>query len=76
VTDLPELPKEALEKLFTLPTKCPKANTPKERSRFALSHSELKRRSSARKQTESEFHYVMEDGALRHRLDDNRIYDE
>ena len=52
----------------------PKAKYSKWSDTHSLFIDELKRRSSARVQTDPEFHYVMEDmERLRHKIDENKI---
>src|SRR4030081_3716237 len=73
LTDLPEFGEGALKNCLPY-DEVPKARFTKWADAHSLFIDELKRRSQARIQNNSEFHYVMEDmERLRHRLDDNRI---
>ena len=73
MTDLPEYGEGALKNCLPY-DEVPKAKYTKWSDTHPLFIDELKRRSTARVQTDPEFHYVMEDmERLRHKLDENRI---
>jgi carboxyl-terminal processing protease len=73
LTDLPEFGEGALKNCLPY-DEVPKARYTKWNEPVSTYLEELKRRSAARVQNDSEFHYVMEDmDRLRHRIDDNRI---
>src|SRR6185312_10195575 len=73
LTDLPEYGEGALKNCLPY-DEVPKAKYSKWSDTHSLFIDELKRRSSARVQTDPEFHYVMEDmERLRHKIDENKI---